>query len=94
MPVTPEDVAQLDARAHQVGLAIGWTMSFGQAPNPEYVYLTADTIEDDGEVAHIAVFGPERVDEVIVHEVDMLLDQLERGERRIIADEDGDPRLV
>lgn len=38
MAVTCEDVAQLDSRARQVGLAIGWTVAFGVAPDPEFVF--------------------------------------------------------
>lgn len=43
---------------------------------------------------HHIVLVPRPVDEVIAHEVDVVLDQLDRGERQIVADEDGDPRLI
>ena len=35
-----------------------------------------------------------RLADLAAHEVDLTLDELERGSRRIIVDEDGDPRLV
>lgn len=90
----PDDVERLDQRARQVGAKIGWALAFCQAPNPEFVGMTADTIDEDIEPHHIFVFGPTRVDGVTVHEVDLLLDDLECGARRIIPDEDGDPRLA
>lgn len=94
MPLSPEDVARLDERARQVGTAIGWALGFCEAPYPEYVFLTAGTIDDDFEPVHVTVHGPLNVDAVTVHEVDLLLDQIESGERKIVADEDGDPRLI
>lgn len=94
MPLTPTDVAFLDERSRSIGMTIGWSLSFGEAPNPEFVFLTATTLDDDMAEHHVVVFGPRRVDEVTVLEVDLLLDELERGERRIVADQDGDPRLA
>lgn len=94
MTLHPDDVIALDARARQIGLAIGWTLAFGEAPNPEYVFLTADTLDEQLEVTHLVVFGPKKIDEVTVHEVDLLLDDLESGRRRLMLDEDGDPRLL
>lgn len=96
MPVAlrPEDVERLDLRAREVGVRIGWALSFCEAPNPEFVGLTADTIDEEIERHHIFVFGPSRVDGATVHEVELLLDDLERGARRIVPDEDGDPRLT
>lgn len=90
----PDDVERLNLRARQVGIKIGWSLAFCQAPNPEFVGMTADTIDEDIEPHHIFVFGPTRVDSLTVHEVDLLLDDLDRGTRRVIPDEDGDPRLA
>jgi hypothetical protein len=38
--------------------------------------------------------GPARIADHAAHDIDLTLDALERGERRIIEHEDGDPRLV
>jgi hypothetical protein len=81
------DIALLDARARAVGERIRWEMHFRVAPNPEFVGLTAGA-------NHIFVVGPARVADLAAHNIDLTLDALERGERRIIEDEDGDPRLV
>jgi hypothetical protein len=34
------------------------------------------------------------VSELAVYEIDLILDELERGDRTIATDEDGDPRLL
>jgi hypothetical protein len=62
-------------------------MHFQVAPNPEFIGLTAGA-------KHIFVVGPSRLADLAAHEIDLTLDELERGSRRIILDEDGDPRLV
>jgi hypothetical protein len=93
MAVTPEDVAQLDERAHQVDsrsvgrCRLGPLLTPGSCTSPPIPSTTTATC-----ATSLCLSKP--MDEVIVHEVDMLLDQLERGERRIIANEDRDPRLV
>jgi hypothetical protein len=56
--------------------------------------LTADTLDDDLTPRHIFVWGPKPVDGFTSYEVDLLLDELEQGKRQIVADEDGDPRLL
>lgn len=56
--------------------------------------MTAAALDVDLDEYYIIVFGPASVDEVTVHEVDVLLDQLEDGVRRVVADEDVDPRLI
>ena len=61
---------------------------------PEHVFLVAETINDDAAQVRIVIHGPVVVDTVTVHEIDMLLDQLESGQRRIEFSEDGDPRLL
>ncbi len=88
-----ETVAALDERARLVGVKIGWTLNFIAGPNPDVVALVADGIDDHGEVIRIAIHGPMKTDPVTAHEVDLLLDQLESGERTIGFDEDGDPTL-
>ncbi|WP_210687514.1 hypothetical protein [Mycolicibacterium sp. GESEQ-9] len=89
--LTPDNIATLDQRARQVGAAIGWQLRFTVAPNPAYVGLVAsdETIGDE-----IIILGPSRITDLAVHEIDLTLDALERGERHIIHDEDGDPRLI
>ena len=83
----PDDVARLDERAQRVGESIGWRLRFMAAPFPEYICLVAGPDQ-------VMVWGPAKVDELAAHEVDFELDALERGDRTIVADEDGDPRIV
>jgi len=87
MALTPQEVADLDARAQQVGEKIGWQLRFFAAPNPEYVTLTAS---DD----QICIVGPSKLSDLAAFEIDLILDELENGKRSIQPDEDGDPRLV
>jgi len=42
----------------------------------------------------IVVLGPSRIADLAVHEIDLALDALQRGDRRIVLDEDGDPQLI
>jgi hypothetical protein len=42
----------------------------------------------------IVILGPSRISDLAVHEIDLALDALQRGDRHIISDEDGDPRLI
>jgi len=83
----PEDVSRLDERARQVGSTIGCQLEFHVAPNPEYVGVTAGP-------DRIFIIGPSKLSDLAAHDVDLDLDALERGHRVIIADEDGDPRVV
>jgi hypothetical protein len=85
--LTNDDVWALDQRAQAVGRHIGWELQFAVTPNPQYVGLLAGPDQ-------IVILGPSRISDFAVHEIDLALDRLQRGERRIIADEDGDPRLV
>lgn len=62
-------------------------MHFEVAPDPEFIGLTAGANQ-------IFVVGPSRLADLAAHDIDLTLDELERGSRRIILDEDGDPRLV
>jgi hypothetical protein len=87
MALTEEQVAELDARAHTVGEQIGWKLRFVVAPNSEYVGLAAG---DD----QVIVVGPARLSDLAAHDIDLTLDDLSAGRRRIILDEDGDPRLI
>jgi hypothetical protein len=86
MTMTPDQVAELDARAQTVGKQIGWLLRFSVAPNPEYVALTAGP-------NRVVIKGPDRLSNLAAHDIDITLDQLLSGARRIITDEDGDPRL-
>jgi hypothetical protein len=90
MTLSNDEVEAPHARGQAVGEKIGRTLTFQPAPNPEHVFLMADTADD---AASVSIYGPVRVDEVTIHEIDLLLDQLESGNRRIDFDEDGDPQL-
>lgn len=85
--LTDDDITVLNRRAREVGQHIGWELTFVVAPNPEYVGLCAGP-------DRVVVRGPSRVSDLAVHEIDLALDALQRGERRIVLDEDDDPRLV
>lgn len=85
MALTPEDVEKLDARAQAVGAKVGWGLRFVEAPIRDYIGVTAD---------NIFIIDPKAIDELTVQDVDLDLDAIERGDRRIVRDEDGDPRLV
>lgn len=85
--LTDDDVLALDRRAREVGVHIGWELQFAVMPNAKYVALLAG---DD----QFVVLGPHRIADLAVHEIDLALDALQRGDRHIITDEDGDPRLI
>ncbi|TVS76948.1 hypothetical protein [Mycobacterium helveticum] len=86
--LTKDDITALDQRAREVGEAIGWELAFVVAPNPEFVGLCAGR-------DRIIVLGLVcRISDLAVHEIDLTLDALQQGDRRIILDEDGDPRLA
>lgn len=81
-----KDVERLDARAGEVGEQIGWDLAFCVAPNPEYVGVVAGPDQ-------VFVLGPAKLSDLAAHDVELELDALERGDRVIEADEDGDPRI-
>ena len=85
--LTADDVQALDRRAREVGRHIGWDLQFVVAGNPEFVGLVAGADQ-------IVVLGPSRIADLAVHEIDLALDALQRGDRRIVLDEDGDPQLI
>lgn len=85
--LTDDDVLALDQRAREVGRHIGWELQFAVMPNSEYVGLLAGADQ-------IVILGPSRIADLAVHEIDLALDALQRGERHITTDEDGDPRLA
>lgn len=87
MSLQPEDVRRLDDRAREVGKKIGWALGFVVAPNPEYVGLVAGP-------ERVFVIGPKKLADLAAHEIDLGLDALERGDRQILPDEDGDPQLI
>jgi hypothetical protein len=87
MAMTPEQVADLDARAQEVGAKIGWRLRFLAAANPEYVALV-------GGPDQVVIKGPAKLADMAAHDIDFTLDELERGDRRVEPDEDGDPRIV
>ena len=90
--LTDDDVLTLDRRAREVGRHIGWDLKFVVAGNPEFVGLVAGGGADQAEP--IVVIGPSRITDLAVHEIDFALDALQRGDRHIVLDEDGDPRLI
>jgi hypothetical protein len=85
--LTDDEIRKLDARACAVGERIGWELHFRVSPNPDFVGLAAGANQ-------VFVVGPSRLAELVIHDVDLTLDALEQGERRIVPDEDGDPRLL
>ena len=87
MALQGDDVQRLDERAHEVGLKIGWPLRFVVAPNPEYVGLVAGPDQ-------VFVIGPSKLSDLAAHDIELDLDALERGDRQIARDEDGDPRLI
>ncbi|WP_307862087.1 hypothetical protein [Mycobacteroides abscessus] len=90
--LTDDDVRTLDRRAREVGGVIGGDLQFVVAPNAEYVGLAAGGGADHAD--QIIVLGPSHITDFAVHEIDLTLDALQRGDRQIILDEDGDPRLI
>lgn len=55
-------------------------------PNPEYVGV----VEEDSQ---IFLLGPSKLSDLAAYDIELDLDAIERGDRRILPDEDGDPRL-
>lgn len=86
MALQPEDVQRLNERAREVGRRIGWELRFRVAPNLEYVGVTAGPEQ-------VFVLGPAKLSDLAAHDIELDLDALERGDRVIRPDEDGDPRL-
>jgi hypothetical protein len=86
MALEPDDVARLNDRAREVGEKIGWDLEFVVAPNPEYVGLIAGPDK-------VFVLGPSKLSELAAYDIELDLDALERGDRVIRSDEDGDPRI-
>ena len=82
----PEELQHLNDRAREVGEHIGWRLEFIAAPNSEYVALTAGP-------DRTIILGPDKLASMAAHDIDLELDALERGDRQIVRDEDGDPRL-
>lgn len=87
MALTPDEIKRLTDRAQEVGRKVGLDMQFVVAPNAAYVGLTAGP-------DRVLVIGPDKLVDFAAHDIDLELDALERGDRRIVMDEDGDPRLV
>ncbi|MFY1661186.1 hypothetical protein [Micromonospora sp. WMMD1274] len=86
MALEPEDVQRLNDRPREVGRKIGWDLQFCVAPNPEYVGVAAGPNQ-------VFVLGPAKLSDLAAHDIELDLDALERGDRTIGPDEDGDPRL-
>jgi hypothetical protein len=73
--------------AKRVGEKVGWELEFAVAPNPEYVGLTAGP-------ERIFVISPAKLSDLAAYEIEFELDLLERGDRAIRLDEEGDPRIT
>jgi hypothetical protein len=86
MALDPDDVTRLNDRAGEVGQKIGWDLKFIVAPNTEYVGVVAGPDQ-------VFVLGPSGLSDMAAHDIELDLDALERGDRQLRADEDGDPRL-
>lgn len=87
MGVSASTTALLDARANDVGLRISWEMHLCPDGDQESFGLTAGA-------RHVFIYGPVRLDSVAVAEMHSILDALLRGERRIVEDQHGNPKLV
>jgi hypothetical protein len=85
--LSDDEVRKQDARARAVGERIDWELHFVVSPNSDFVGLAAGANQ-------VFVVGPSRLADLVVHDIDLALDALERRERRIVPDEDGDPRLL
>lgn len=93
MALTPNDIDALDQLAKNVGKKINWDLRFRVAPNPEYIGVTAAPTDED-DPSHIFIIGPHKLADLGAHDIELDLALLENGERRIVLDEDGDPRLI
>lgn len=93
MPASPDDIARVNVRARNIGAAIGWSLHLTAGPDQSFVALTADTIDDHLESHRIVVWGPKRAAEFDLSEVESFLDDLEEGRRRILVDDEGEPRV-
>lgn len=87
MGVSASTIALLDARANDVGLHISWEMHLRPGANPESFGLTAGACQS-------FIYGPVRLDSAAVAAINSILDALLGGERRIVEDRQGNPRLV
>ena len=82
----------LSTDAREVGGVIGWDLQFVVAPNSEYVGLAAGG--GAIKLSRSSSSAPAASLISAVHEIDLALDALQRGDRHIVLDEDGDPRLI
>ena len=87
MALQSADIRRLDERAREVGHKVGWALSFIVLPNPEYVGVIAGP-------DNVVIIGPGKLRDLAAHDIELDLDALERGDRMIIRDEDGDPRFI
>jgi hypothetical protein len=60
----------------EVGKKIGWSLGLVVLSNPEYVGLVAGP-------DRIVVIGPGKLSDLAAHDIELDLDALERGERKI-----------
>lgn len=87
MALQSADIRRLDERAREVGHKVGWVLGFIVLPNPEYVGVIAGP-------DNVVIIGPGKLTDLAAHDIELDLDALERGDRKIIRDEDGDPRFI
>jgi len=89
MPLEPADVIRLERWTREVGQRISWDLEFvSNLGNPEIVAVSAAVDLGPDGPRHIVVLGPGSPADV-VHD----LEALERGDKVLWIDEDGDPLL-
>lgn len=89
MPLEPADVSRLEQWTREVGQSISWDLEFvSNLGNPEVVAVSATVDLGPDGPRRIVVLGPGKPTDV-VHD----LEALERGDKVLWIDEDGDPLL-
>lgn len=89
MPLQPNEVDRLKQWIRDVGQSIGWDLEFVSSPgNPEIVAVSAAVDLGPDGPRRIVVLGPGKPADV-VHD----LEALDRGDKVLWIDEDGDPLL-
>lgn len=80
-------VQRLDQVAQQVGKQIGWAAEFLRRSEPRVRRRDCRTRP------RLLCWDPLKLSDLAAHDIELELDSLERGDRQIRPDEDGDPRL-
>lgn len=85
MALDEQAVERLRQMARDVGAQVGLDLDFTVASNPEFVTLT---------VGGVVILGPERVDAMAAHDIELELDAIRTGRATVTLDGDGVLRLV